>query len=210
MEQRGGVDVSIRRKSDLRRADIRVHVRPALPVGDVIDHKRIPVTTPVRTMVDRATELTPNRLERMVNEADKRGLIDPDSLRQALDGYAGQPGVRPLRALLDRHTFRLSDTELEVLFRPIAAQVGLPVPLTKEMVNDFEADFFWPNLGLVVKTDGWRYHRTASATRPATPSATRPTRPPGSPRCASPTTRSKHEPSHVRAILGRTAARLTG
>lgn len=60
-------------------------------------------------------------------------------------------------------TFRLSDTELEVLFRPIAAKAGLPTPLTKEMVNDFEVDFYWPDLGLVVETDGWRYHRTPSA-----------------------------------------------
>ncbi len=99
----------------------------------------------------------------MVNEADKRDLVDPEALRIALDDYAGEPGVKPLRTLLDRLTFRLSDTELEVLFRPIAAQAGLPVPLTKEMVNGFEVDFYWPDLGLVVETDGWRYHRTPSA-----------------------------------------------
>jgi len=114
-------------------------------------------------MIDRATELTPNRLERMVNEADKHDLIDPETLRATLDDYAGEPGVRPLRTLLDRLTFRLSDTELEVLFRPIAVRAGLPTPLTKEMVNGFEVDFHWPELGLVVETDGWRYHRTASA-----------------------------------------------
>jgi very-short-patch-repair endonuclease len=27
-------------------------------------------------------------------------------------------------------------------------------------VNGFKVDFFWPELGLVVETDGWRYHRT--------------------------------------------------
>jgi very-short-patch-repair endonuclease len=30
-------------------------------------------------------------------------------------------------------------------------------------VNGFEVDFFWPDLGLVVETDGLRYHRTPSA-----------------------------------------------
>jgi Protein of unknown function (DUF559) len=39
----------------------------------------------------------------------------------------------------------------------------LSVPLTKTKVNKFEVDFFWPELGLVVETDGWRYHRTPSA-----------------------------------------------
>ena len=90
-------------------------------------------------------------------------MIDADSLRRALDDHPGEPGVRLLRHVLDEHTFRLSDDELERLFRPLAAAAGLPTPLTKVMVNKFEVDFFWPDLGLVVETDGWRYHRTPSA-----------------------------------------------
>jgi very-short-patch-repair endonuclease len=27
-------------------------------------------------------------------------------------------------------------------------------------VNGFEVDFYWPDLGLIVETDGLRYHRT--------------------------------------------------
>jgi hypothetical protein len=95
-------------------------------------------------------------------DADKRDLIDPESLRATLAEYVGEPGVRPLRALLDRHTFRLSDSGLEILFRPIAAAAGLPQPLTKAEVNGYEVDFFWPELSLVVETDGLKYHRTAS------------------------------------------------
>jgi len=41
-------------------------------------------------------------------------------------------------------------------------EAGLPLPLTKQMVNGFEVDFYWPDLGLVVETDGLRYHRTPS------------------------------------------------
>jgi very-short-patch-repair endonuclease len=29
-------------------------------------------------------------------------------------------------------------------------------------VNGFKVDFYWPTLGLVVETDGLRYHRTAA------------------------------------------------
>ena len=122
----------------------------------------IPVTTPVLTLVDLATELDPLGIERAVNEADKRDLIDPETLRSALDDHAGERGVKILRKLLDKRTFRLSDSDLEILFRPIAAAAGLPLPLTKQVVNGFEVDFFWPDLGLVVETDGLRYHRTPS------------------------------------------------
>ena len=45
----------------------------------------------------------------------------------------------------------------------IAASAGLPTPLSKQRVNGFEVDFFWRDLGLVVETDGLRYHRTPSA-----------------------------------------------
>jgi very-short-patch-repair endonuclease len=39
-------------------------------------------------------------------------------------------------------------------------RVGLPLPETGLMLNGFEVDFFWPDLGLVIETDGLRYHRT--------------------------------------------------
>jgi len=63
---------------------------------------------------------------------------------------------------LDKCTFRLSDSDLEILFRPIAADAGLPPPLSKQFVNGWEVDFYWPDSALVIETDGLRYHRTAS------------------------------------------------
>jgi len=65
-----------------------------------------------------------------------------------------------LRELLDRRTFVLTDSELERRFLPIALAAGLPVPQTGRRVNGFKVDFYWPDLGLVVETDGLRYHRT--------------------------------------------------
>lgn len=162
-ERWGVIDISVRSRSPRHATGVKVRRRPPFPDADLTRHRGIPVTTPARTILDMATEVGIGMLERTVNEADKRDLIDPEALREALDGYPGEPGVRVLRALLDRLTFRLSDSDLEVLFRPIAAAAGLPVPLTKQWVNGFEVDFYWPDLGLVVETDGLRYHRTASA-----------------------------------------------
>lgn len=162
-ERVGQIDVSVRRRCEHRRAGIRMRCRPSLSAEDIEVHDGIAVTRPARTLLDLATELDARDLERAVNEADKHDLVGPEALRDALEGFAGEPGVRPLRALLDRHTFRLSDSELERLFRPIAASAGLPPPRTKAIVNGFEVDFFWPELCLVVETDGLRYHRTASA-----------------------------------------------
>lgn len=208
-EGKGVIDVSVYRHCKVRRPGVRVHDRAGLWNRDIGTRHGIPVTQPVRTFLDIALDLPESRLERAINEADKLGVIHADSLRLSLDDHSGEPGVRPLRRILDRHTFRLSDDELERLFRPLAAAAGLPVPLTKHIVNKFEVDFFWPDLGLVVDTDGWRYHRTPSAqTRDAlrfqvhTAAGLTPLR--------FSHYQVKHEPRHVREILERTRQRLGG
>jgi very-short-patch-repair endonuclease len=67
-----------------------------------------------------------------------------------------------LRRTLDRRTFRLTDSELERRFLSIVAEAGLSLPQTGRHVDGFKVDFFWADLGLVVETDGLRYHRTAA------------------------------------------------
>jgi very-short-patch-repair endonuclease len=163
VESTDRIEVSVRSASARRRDGIRVHRRPGLAANDIAIRNGIPVTNPTCTLIDLATRWDRAAMERAVNEADKRDLIDPERLRAALARYGGRAGVGRLRSLLDRRTFRLSDSKLELMFRPLARDAGLPTPLTKQHVNGFEVDFYWPDLGLVVETDGLRYHRTAAA-----------------------------------------------
>jgi very-short-patch-repair endonuclease len=161
-EERGRIDVTVRRECRIKRSGLNVHARAKLPERSVVRRFGIPVTHPIQTLIDLATELKIMRLERAVNEADKLDLVDPEALRQSLDGYVGMPGVKPLRTMLDRHTFRLSDSDLEVCFRPLPLAAGFELPLTKHRVLGYEVDFWFPDHGLIVETDGLRYHRTAS------------------------------------------------
>ncbi len=159
-EEAGRIDVTVRRKCEIRRKGLKVRSRPSLGAGSFVRRHGIPVTHPVQTLIDLATELKPLRLERAVNEADKLDLVDPETLRASLDAHKGEPGVKKLATLLDRHTFRLSDSDLEILFRPLALAAHFPVPLTKQWVLGYEVDFHFPDHDLVVETDGLRYHRT--------------------------------------------------
>jgi very-short-patch-repair endonuclease len=106
----------------------------------------------------------PREIEGAINEADKLDLVSPDGLRRSLDDMkataARRPGVGRLRSILDRHSFVLTDSELERRFLSLVRRAGLPEPETGRYVNGFKVDFFWPQLGLVVETDGLRYHRT--------------------------------------------------
>jgi very-short-patch-repair endonuclease len=162
-EEGSWIDITVRRRCELRRPGIRFRGRPSLASAAFVVRDDVPVTAPSQTLIDLATELDPVALERAVNDADKRDLVGPEALREDLTHFGGNPGVRPLRLLLDRLFFRLSDSDLEIYFRRIVRAARAPMPDTKQRVNGFEVDFFWPQLGLVVETDGLRYHRTPSA-----------------------------------------------
>lgn len=138
---------------------IVVH-RRSLVAGEAAHRHGIPVTSPICTLIDIATQLERDPLEAAINEADKFGLTDSEELRSSLDEMARRPGVKRLRELLDRRTFTLTDSQLERRFLPLVRSAGLPLPETGCLVNGFKVDFYWPRLGLVVETDGLRYHRT--------------------------------------------------
>jgi very-short-patch-repair endonuclease len=162
-ERESRIHVTVPSARDRRQPGSALHRRSTLGTGDVTRRRGIPITAPTRTLMDLANVVPGRVLEAAVNEADKLDLVYPDELRIELELRKGQPGVRPLRALLNKATFTLTDSELERRFLPIARRAGLGKPRTQAQVCGFRVDFYWPELGLVVETDGLRYHRTPSA-----------------------------------------------
>lgn len=154
------IEITVPVCSGRRRPALDVHRRPILRQSETTVHEGIPVTAIVLTLLDIARQLDPRRLERAINEADRLGLIDPETLFAALEDYTARPGVGKLREILGRHTFRLTDSELESRFLRLVDDAGLPTPITGTRLNGFKVDFYWPHLALVVETDGLRYHRT--------------------------------------------------
>lgn len=141
------------------RPSITTH-RRNLPPSDLTVHNHIPVTTPARTLLDLASAFNHQFLEHAINAADRLDLVDPESLRAYVATRPGQPGAPSLRRLLDRDTFVLTDSDLERRFLAIARRAGLPKPDTGARLHGYRVDFHWPELDLVVETDGLRYHRT--------------------------------------------------
>jgi very-short-patch-repair endonuclease len=157
--QSGLIEVTVAPEVGRRRPGIHIH-RSALPANERAERHGIPITSVVRTLVDLATRLNGDELEVAVNEADRLDLVDPERLREALDQLPGRKGAATLRRLLDRRSFVLTESALERRFLAIVRRGGLPLPETQQRVNGFRVDFWWPDLGLVVETDGLRYHRT--------------------------------------------------
>lgn len=145
-----------------RRPDIRVHRHAYADASHRRIRQRIPVTDLVTTLLDLATELNDDETEAAINAADRNRLIDPERLRSAIDGQAPRPGLGRVKAILDRRTFSPTDSYLERKLLALIRKARLPTPETQAWVNGFRVDFYWPELGLVVETDGLRYHRTAA------------------------------------------------
>jgi very-short-patch-repair endonuclease len=159
-ERKGAIEVSVPVSAARRRNSVLVYRRPNLQRREVVERDGIPVTSVVRTFIDIAARLERADLERAVNEADRLGLIDPIALAEGLVRHPGKHGVGRLREMLGERTFQLTDSELERRFLSLVREVGLSTPLTQQHLNGFRVDFYWPDLGLVVETDGLRYHRT--------------------------------------------------
>jgi very-short-patch-repair endonuclease len=192
-------------QSRARGKGIVVHRRKTF---ESTSHHRIPVTTPAQTVVDIAPSLARDDLEHAINEADKRRLVDPEQLRAAVDELPRTPGIAIVRATLEHRTFTLTDSRLERLFIPIALRAGLPMPLTQQWVNGFRVDFYWPELKLIVETDGLTYHRTPAqqagdAIRSQTHSAK------GFVPLRFTRAQVKYEPAYVESILREVATRLS-
>jgi very-short-patch-repair endonuclease len=156
----GPIEVTLTSASKRRVRGLVIHRRTVLSPQDRRTRHRIPVTSPARTLADLARRLPEAELESAVNEADGLDLIDPERLRRALGQMRGEAGAGALLRILDRQVFRLTDSELERMFLRLVRSAGLPIPQTRGVLHGFRVDFFWPEFGLVVETDGLRYHRT--------------------------------------------------
>jgi very-short-patch-repair endonuclease len=157
----GPIDVSVPGRCVARHGS-KAQRRSWLTADRVSERGGIAVTTAVDTIIDLGTVLSPSDLQGAINEADKRNLIDPETLRAVLDDESlrGRPGVAIVRKLLDRATFTATDSALERRYLPLSRRAGLSEPERQKWVNGYRVDFFYPELGLVVETDGLRYHRT--------------------------------------------------
>ena len=62
-----------------------------------------------------------------------------------------------------RHDRTRSDLERD--FLRICRRYRLPMPEVNIEIGQYEADFLWRDLGFVVETDGYKYHRGRQAFR---------------------------------------------
>jgi very-short-patch-repair endonuclease len=157
--RRAVVEVTVPGRTWRSQPGVRLHRRD-LPGEHVTRRRGIPVTSPARTLLDIATRLSRTGLEEAVAAADRAGLLTTQRLASLLGDFRGLPGAAPLRAVVGERMDCPTDSILERRFLRLVKRSGLPLPQTQAHISGYRVDFYWPDLGLVVETDGLRYHRT--------------------------------------------------
>jgi very-short-patch-repair endonuclease len=163
-EESPDVEVTVPGRNCRSRAGIIVHKTSVLHPRDRTTRFGIPITAPARTLIDHLATCGYEEGERAIAEGLALRLLTEPQLRAACDRAPHRAGVALVRAILGqpggpRRT--RSDGERAMLRLIRAAR--LPVPLTNHPVEGFNADFFWPEVGLIVEVDGGDFHRPRPA-----------------------------------------------
>lgn len=125
------------------------------------------LTTPARTIVDMAGELSPRAMRRLVERAQDLKRFDATRIETVLQRDPRRPGCRPLLHLIallqpDQDGAK---SYLERLFLKLIRKAGLPPPEVNVEIEGRERDFVWRKERLIVEVDGYAFHSSRRAMR---------------------------------------------
>lgn len=145
------------------------HHRSLFAPDEVTTVRGIPVTTVPRTLLDLASVVRPQQVERAVQEAEVRRLADALSLEQLMTRHPRRAGGAALRAMLAsaRIDGAVTRSELEDRFLALARDARLPGlevnAFLKVAGTWIEVDCVWRAQRLVVELDGHAFHAPRAA-----------------------------------------------
>ena len=143
---------------------MRVHRTNTLTQSEVRIVDGLPVTSPARTLIDVGQELDGCSFERAVEEALTQKMVTERELRTAARKSRGRKGASRLVAVLD--SWRepgITRSMAERRFRALIRAAQLPPPLTNVKVHGYSLDAYWPDLGVVVEVQGYKFHSGRAA-----------------------------------------------
>jgi Transcriptional regulator, AbiEi antitoxin len=139
-----------------------VAVTRSRPPLDATTWRGIPVTTVPRTLVDLAAVLSASDLARACHEAGVRHRTTPAQVEAVLARRPTSPGSRRLRQVLRGDT-SVTLSPLESRFLALLREAGLPLPRTNRLAGTKRVDCRWPEHGLTVELDSYRFHNSRHA-----------------------------------------------
>jgi predicted transcriptional regulator of viral defense system/very-short-patch-repair endonuclease len=146
------------------RRSIRVHHAPGLAATDRGLRESIPVTSIARTLLDLAAVASRQRIERLVEAAERSRALDLRHIEPLLSRAGGHRGAARLRSALALYNEpEPTRSDWEGAFLDLVRAASLPPPAVNARINGYEVDFLWRAELLVVELDSWGFHRTRAA-----------------------------------------------
>jgi hypothetical protein len=162
----GRMDVTIPGRR-VRIPGIDTH-RDCLSPQDVTEIDGIPCTSVARTIYDLAnSEGDVRRTRRDIDRAEQLRVFDLSAIHDVLSRAGATRGARTVRAALGTET-ALTREEIEERMLAICDAAGFPRPRVNFAIHLGDgvfviADFAWPDLRIIIETDGWATHGTRHA-----------------------------------------------
>jgi very-short-patch-repair endonuclease len=141
-----------------------------MPAGrEVWRRAGVPVTSPMRTLVDCAGS-APKEIGGMIEQASVLGVLDIGAVDRILDGPRRQGSKKLLRMLEPWRRYKPGikiRSRMEAKLLPLLTEAALPIPQTNARLRvgrkTYEADFLWRRQKLIVEADGGRFHDNPAA-----------------------------------------------
>lgn len=160
--------VLLERGNFVDRRDLVVHTTTDRPLSDRVFIDGLPVTTPVRTIIDLSRTEPPKRLTAVIDGALRDRLITEEKLlmRIAELRSQGRYGIPKLLAVIEgSEASRGGHSWLERRYLELAAGAGLPAPETQRHLGRVDGrlirvDCYYPDVDMVVELLGYRWHRS--------------------------------------------------
>ena len=133
--------------------------RAQLEFDEIVDVKGLPVTNPIRTVVDLAFLLPLPEAVAAADAALHQKILGVEDLELAAVSREGRQGVKRLRQVIELAE-PLSESPMETRLRLVLISGGLPRPQAQAALTDRSgsligrADLFYPERSLVLEYDG--------------------------------------------------------
>ena len=161
------IDIVTRRWDRRHRLDVALHESLDLIENDITTVAGIPITTPVRTVVDLGA-VAPRRVERALEAGINSNILTLSGVERFVVRVArrGRRGVGVIRPLLAerRRWDGVTASDLEDLFRTVLVRFDVPVGVAQYPVADpgggsgSRPDFAYPDHLLAIELDSEGFH----------------------------------------------------
>lgn len=138
---------------------IRVHRPRNLERRDLRTQLGIRVTSPERTLLDIATRRNERQYQRDVNNALHSTYLKPGAIVDLLVRHPRHPAAGRLAWFVTTEGGP-TRSEWERELPSFCTSQDLPQPVLAPRAAGHTPDAGWPELGIVLELDSWRYHNT--------------------------------------------------